>query len=53
MRPSSYYDRVVDAMEEPFKITLLMRSWTGYLTERYSERNERAIKAIDRQIVKI
>ena len=50
MRPSAYYDRVVDVMEELFKMTLLMRGRTGYLTERYSERNERAQKAIDRQI---
>ncbi|MBZ2207068.1 arsenical resistance protein ArsH [Massilia soli] len=53
MRPSAYYDRVVDVMEELFKITLLMRGRTAYLTERYSERNERAQKAIDRQIEKL
>lgn len=50
MRPSAYYDRVVDVMEELFKVTLLMRGGTDYLTDRYSERNERARKAIDRQI---
>ena len=53
MRPSACYDRVVDVMEELFKITLLMRGRTGYLTDRYSERNERALKAIDRQIDRI
>jgi arsenic resistance protein ArsH len=53
MRPSAYYDRVVDVMEELFKMTLLMRGRTDYLTDRYSERNERARKAIDRQIGKI
>ena len=53
MRPSAYYDRVVDVMEELFKFTLLMRGRTDYLTDRYSERNERAVKAIDRQIGKI
>jgi arsenic resistance protein ArsH len=53
MRPSAYYDRVVDVMEELFKITLLMRGRTDYLTDRYSERSERARKAIDRQIEKI
>jgi arsenic resistance protein ArsH len=53
MRPSAYYDRVVDVMEELFKMTLLMRGRTGYLTDRYSERNERARKAIDRQIEKL
>ncbi len=53
MRPSAYYDRVVDVMEELFKITLLMRGRTDYLTDRYSERNERAMKAVDRQISRI
>jgi arsenic resistance protein ArsH len=53
MKPSPFYDRVVDVMEELFKITLLMRGRTDYLTDRYSERNERARKAIDRQIEKL
>jgi arsenic resistance protein ArsH len=53
MRPSSYYDRVVDVMEELFKITLLIRGRSDYLTDRYSERNERAVAAINRQIGKI
>lgn len=53
MRPSAYYDRVVDVMEELFKMTLLLRGRTDYLTDRYSERNERAIKAIDKQLAKI
>ena len=53
MRPSAYYDRVVDVMEELYKITLLMRGRTDYLTDRYSERSERALKAIDRQIQQI
>ena len=53
MRASAYYDRVVDVMEELFKFTLLLRGRTGYLTDRYSERNERARKAIDRQIGKL
>ena len=50
MRPSAYYDRVVDVMEELFKMTLLLRGRADYLTDRYSERNERAQAAIDRQI---
>jgi len=53
MRPSAYYDRVVDVMEELFKMTLLMRGRTGYLLDRYSERSERATRAIDRQIARL
>jgi arsenic resistance protein ArsH len=53
MRPSAYYDRVVDVMEELFKMTLLMRGQTGYLTDRYSERNERAMKSVNRQIARL
>jgi hypothetical protein len=53
MKPSAYYDRVVDVMGELSKITLLMRGRTDYLTDRYSERNERAFKAINRQIEKL
>ena len=53
MRSSAYYDRVVDVMEELVKFTLLMRGSTDYLTDRYSERSERARQAIDRQLQKI
>jgi arsenic resistance protein ArsH len=53
MKPSAYYERVVDVMEELFKMTLLLRGRTDYLTDRYSERNERAVKAINNQIKKI
>ncbi len=53
MRPSGYYDRVVDVMEELFKMTLLLRGRTGYLTDRYSERNERQMKIIDKLVKKI
>jgi arsenic resistance protein ArsH len=44
MKPSPYYDRVVDVMEELVKFTLLTRDASGYLTNRYSERKEEAAK---------
>ena len=42
MKPSSYYERVVDVMEELVKFTLLTRDCAGYLVDRYSERREDA-----------
>jgi arsenical resistance protein ArsH len=42
MKPSSYYDRVVDVAEELMKFTLLTRDASAYLTNRYSERKEDA-----------
>lgn len=42
MKPSSYYDRVVDVVEELVKFTLINRGISGYLTSRYSERKEAA-----------
>jgi arsenical resistance protein ArsH len=40
MKPSPYYDRVVDVMEELVKFTLLTRDPAPYLVDRYSERKE-------------
>ena len=42
MKPSSYFDRVVDVMEELVKFTLLTRNASPYLLDRYSERKESA-----------
>jgi arsenic resistance protein ArsH len=40
MKPSGYYNRIVDVMEELMKFTLLTRQHSDYLTNRYSERVE-------------
>jgi arsenic resistance protein ArsH len=42
MKPSAYYERVVDVMEELMKFTLLTRDVAPYLVDRYSERRESA-----------
>lgn len=39
-RPSSFYDRMVDVMEEPVKFTPLRRGASPYRTDRYSKRKE-------------
>lgn len=42
MKPSAYFDRVVDVMEELVRFTLLTRDVGPYLVDRYSERKESA-----------
>ena len=49
MKPSAYYDRIVDVMEELMKFTLLTRDVAHYLVDRYSERKESA-KALSRRV---
>jgi arsenic resistance protein ArsH len=38
MKPSSYYDRIVDVAEELIRFTVLMRPHAARLVDRYSER---------------
>jgi len=38
MRPSSYYERIVDVMEELVRLTVLLRPHAAQLVDRYSER---------------
>jgi len=42
MKPSGYYNRIVDVMEELVRFTLLTRDHADYLVDRYSERVESA-----------
>jgi arsenical resistance protein ArsH len=42
MKPSAFYERVVDVMEELVKFTLLTRDVAPHLVDRYSERRESA-----------
>ncbi|WP_404830432.1 arsenical resistance protein ArsH [Stenotrophomonas maltophilia group sp. Smal35] len=46
MKPSPYYDGVVDVMEELVKFTLLTRGRADYLVDRYSERKSDAAAAV-------
>jgi arsenic resistance protein ArsH len=40
MKPSAYYDRIVDVMEELVRFTVLLRPHAEQLVDRYSERVE-------------
>ncbi len=48
MKPSGYYDRIVDVMEELVKFTWLTRDRSDYLVDRYSERKESAEELMKR-----
>lgn len=40
MKPSAYYDRIVDVVEELVRFTVLLRPHADQLVDRYSERKE-------------
>jgi len=44
MKPSSYRDRVVDVCEELFRMTILFRDRSDFLTTRYSEQKQLAAR---------
>lgn len=48
MKPSGFYLRIVDVMEELMRFTLLTRDQADYLVDRYSERVESAEKLMKR-----
>ena len=48
MKPSPFYNRMVDVMEELVKFTLLTRGCADYLVDRYSERLETGKELIER-----
>lgn len=48
MKPSAFYDRVVDVMEELVKFTVLLRERQDFLVDRYSQRKETAEQLMTR-----
>lgn len=44
MKPSAYYDRIVDVMEELVRFTVLIRPHAEAMVDRYSERKERDVR---------
>ncbi|GGA57280.1 arsenical resistance protein ArsH [Pelagibacterium lentulum] len=48
MKPSPFYNRIVDVMEELIKFTLLVRDRADHLVDRYSERVETAAEVSKR-----
>jgi len=44
MKPSPYYERIVDVMEELVRFTVLLRPHAEQLVDRYSERREEGLK---------
>lgn len=46
MRPSSYYDRIVDVMEELVRFTVLTRPHAVQLVDRYSERKAKGCTVV-------
>ena len=47
MLPSSYYDRIVDVMEELIRFTILLRPHVDQLVDRYSERRDKGLSSAD------
>lgn len=44
MKPSGYYDRIVDVMEELVRFTILLRPHSAALVDRYSERKDAGVE---------